>query len=44
MLLQHVIPELLERNSHLIEKATIAESGQLTTDFLYLSDYVLERD
>jgi len=44
MLLQHVIPELLERNSHLIEKATIAESGQLTTDFLYLSDYVLDRD
>lgn len=44
MLLQHVIPELLERNSHLIDKATIAESGQLTTDFLYLSDYVLERD
>ncbi len=44
MLLQHVVPELLERNSHLIEKATIAEGGQLTTDFLYLSDYILERE
>jgi alanine dehydrogenase len=44
MLLQHVVPELLERNSHLIEKAIIAENGQLTTDFKYLSDYILERN
>jgi len=42
MLLQHVVPELLERNSHLIDKATIAQSGQLNTDFMYLSDYVKE--
>lgn len=44
MLLQHVVPELLERNSHLIEKATIAENGQLGADFNYLSDYILERN
>lgn len=44
MLLQHVVPELLERNSHLIHKATIAQDGQLNADFRYLSDYILERN
>lgn len=40
MLLQHVIPALLQTESKLIHGATIAKAGKLTADFKYLSDYV----
>lgn len=35
-----VIPELHEENSPILEKATIARDGDLTLEFMYLSDYV----
>lgn len=40
MLIQHIIPELMESHSNLLNHATIAENGKLTADFQYLSDYV----
>lgn len=40
MLMQHIIPALLQTHSKLIEQATIAKEGKLTADFRYLSDYV----
>ncbi len=40
MLMQHIIPALLQPHSKLIEQATIAKEGKLTADFRYLSDYV----
>ena len=42
MLLQHVIPELIQGNSRLIDEATIAKGGNLTAHFSYLSDFVQE--
>ena len=42
MLLQHVIPELIQGNSRLIDEATIAKGGNLTALFSYLSDFVQE--
>ena len=42
MLLQHVIPELMNGKSRLIEEATIAQGGALTAHFKYLSDFVAE--
>ncbi|MFM7638650.1 MAG: NAD(P)-dependent oxidoreductase [Bacteroidota bacterium] len=42
MLLQHVIPELMQGKSRLIEEATIAKGGTLTTHFSYLSDFVAD--
>jgi hypothetical protein len=35
-----VIPELHQVNSPILEKATIARDGDLTLEFMYLSDYV----
>ena len=35
-----VIPELYQVNSPILEKATIARDGDLTLEFMYLSDYV----
>ncbi|MCH7410131.1 NAD(P)-dependent oxidoreductase [Belliella sp. DSM 111904] len=40
MLMQHFIPELMKDDSEIIRKATITENGELTDDFLYLTDYV----
>ena len=37
---QWVIPELGKANSSILEKATIARDGDLTLEFMYLSDYV----
>ncbi|MFM6951725.1 MAG: NAD(P)-dependent oxidoreductase [Bacteroidota bacterium] len=42
MLLQHVIPELMQGKSRLIEEATIAKGGTLTAHFSYLSDFVAD--
>lgn len=42
MLLQHVIPELMQGKSRLIEEATIAKGGTLTALFSYLSDFVAD--
>jgi hypothetical protein len=35
-----VVPELENPISPILEKATIARDGNLTLDFMYLSDYV----
>ena len=35
-----VIPALLEENSGILERATIARDGDLTIEFIYLSDFV----
>ncbi len=37
---QHVVPELLKPHSHMLERATIAENGQLGRGFGYLRGYV----
>ena len=39
-LMQWVIPALFEENSPILERATIARDGDLTLEFMYLSDYV----
>ena len=42
-LLKHVIPHLLDNDQDkIIKRATIAEKGQLTDEYKYLSDYVAE--
>lgn len=35
-----VVPELTRVNSPILEKATIARDGDLTLEFMYLSDYI----
>ncbi|GAB2494761.1 NAD(P)-dependent oxidoreductase [Algoriphagus taiwanensis] len=37
-----VIPALFEENSAILERATVARDGDLTLEFMYLSDYVRE--
>lgn len=37
---QYILPELLNSNSEMIKRATIAENGDLTSYFEYLKDYV----
>ena len=39
-LLDVIFPELLKPDSPVIQRATIAENGRLTTHFAYLQDYV----
>ncbi|MDR7128536.1 alanine dehydrogenase [Algoriphagus sp. 4150] len=39
-LMKWVIPALLEENSGILERATIARDGDLTIEFMYLSDFV----
>ncbi|MBT0809797.1 alanine dehydrogenase [Litoribacter ruber] len=39
-LMKHVIPELLLEKSEMLDRATIAKGGKLTTNFTYLEDYV----
>lgn len=41
---QWVIPALFEENSPILERATVARDGDLTLEFMYLSDYVREFD
>jgi saccharopine dehydrogenase (NAD+, L-lysine-forming) len=44
-LTEHVIPELLgERNTGMIQRATIAAAGALTPPYIYLSDYLEGRE
>ena len=38
-LLKYILPDLLEGNSEVIERATIVKDGQLTERFQYLRDY-----
>lgn len=38
--IQHILPELLNENSEMIARATIAQNGDLTSYFEYLRDYV----
>ena len=39
-----VIPALLEENSGLLERATIARDGDLTIEFMYLTDFVNQNE
>jgi len=39
-----VIPALLEENSALLERATIARDGDLTIEFIYLADFVNQHE
>lgn len=39
-MLQYVFPELLSKNSRMINGATIAAAGGLTATYAYLADYV----
>ncbi len=43
-LIQWVIPELVKESSAMLERATIARDGDLTLEFMYLSDFVQEDD
>jgi saccharopine dehydrogenase (NAD+, L-lysine forming) len=40
MLEQWVIPALLEENTPILERATVARDGDLTLEFMYLKDFV----
>jgi alanine dehydrogenase len=39
-----IIPELVKESSAMLERATIARDGDLTLEFMYLSDFVREDD
>ncbi|REG87137.1 NAD(P)-dependent oxidoreductase [Algoriphagus antarcticus] len=39
-----VIPALLEENSGILERATIARDGDLTIEFIYLTDFVNQHE
>ncbi len=43
-LIQWVVPALSEDNSQILEGATIARDGDLTLEYMYLTDFVNERD
>ncbi|PZX58288.1 alanine dehydrogenase [Algoriphagus ratkowskyi] len=43
-LMKWVIPALLEENSGLLERATIARDGDLTIEFIYLTDFVNQHE
>lgn len=43
-LINWVIPALLEENSSILERATIARDGDLTIEFIYLSDFIEEHE
>ncbi|MBT8231777.1 MAG: alanine dehydrogenase, partial [Bacteroidia bacterium] len=40
MFIEHVLPELENENSSIIEHATLCKNGRLGSYFQYLSDYV----
>ena len=40
MFIEHVLPELTKKSSDLLERATIAQDGKLTSYFEYLTDYL----
>lgn len=42
MLMEYVVPELMSKNSSIIENATICENGKLTPEYEYLADYAYE--
>lgn len=41
-LIEWVIPSLFEKNASILEKATVARDGDLTLEYMYLSDFVTE--
>lgn len=41
-IIKFIMPELLKKESDILERATICREGQLTTPFKYLSDYAFE--
>jgi saccharopine dehydrogenase (NAD+, L-lysine-forming) len=40
MFIQHILPEMVKDNSDVINRATIADKGELGDHFAYLEDYV----
>ena len=44
MFIDHVLEELLDPKSEMIEKATVAANGKLGPHFQYLNDYVSEKE
>jgi hypothetical protein len=40
MFIYRILPELLKENSEVLERATIAEGGELTPRYSYLQGYV----
>lgn len=43
-LIKHVLKDLIEGNSRIIDKATIIQSGVLTTEYSYMNDYAYGED
>ena len=41
-LIKWVVPALLEQNAPILERATIAREGDLTLEYMYLSDFITE--
>ncbi len=41
-LIEHFIPELLKEESPVIDRATVTKEGDLTIEFIYLSDFINE--
>lgn len=41
-LIKHFIPELLKEESQIIDRATVTKEGDLTIEFIYLSDFINE--
>ncbi len=39
-LIEHVLPELLQERSSVLDRGTIAKEGDLTVEFIYLKEYV----
>ena len=39
-LMKHLVPEILEPSSEMVDRATIAKEGDLTLEFIYLRDYL----
>lgn len=38
-IIRHILPEILKKQSDILDRATICENGKLTSNFEYLSDY-----
>ena len=43
-LIKHVLKDLIDGNSRIIDKATIIQSGELTSEYNYMNDYAYGED
>lgn len=43
-LIKHFIPELLKANSDVLDRASITKEGDLTIEYIYLKDFVEEKE